>query len=146
MRYLPKNAFQQYLNEKNIRSSKPRDQVFDVFISTEKHLTVLELYELTKAIHPNIGYATVYRAMKVICDAGIADEINFGDGLKRYEHKYGHEHHDHLICTKCGKLIEVLKPEIEELQQIVAQSHDFTITNHRLQIFGICSKCSKKKK
>jgi len=142
MKRSARHIFDQYLQENGIRRSKPREQVFDIFINTEKHLTVLKLYELTKARYPNIGYATVYRAMKIICDAGIADEINFG-GLKHYEHKYGHEHHDHMICTECKELIEVLNPEIEEMQQALAQAYDFTITNHRLQIFGVCGKCKK---
>jgi Fur family ferric uptake transcriptional regulator len=135
-------VFEQYLIDKGIRYSKPRMQIFNIFIKTEKHLTAYEIYELTKAKYPRIGYATVYRAMKVICDAEIAEETNFGDGSKHYEHKYGHDHHDHLICTECGRLIEVLQPEIEAMQQEMAQKHNFTITSHKLQIYGICGKCS----
>ena len=138
-------VFEQYLNDKGIRYSKPRMQVFDIFIKTEKHLTAYEIYELTKAKYPRIGYATVYRARKVICDAEIAEETNFGDGSKHYEHKYGHDHHDHLICTKCGVLIEVLQPEIEVMQEEMAEKHNFTITSHKLQIFGICGKCVEEK-
>jgi len=86
-------------------------------LKTEKHPTIGDLYELVRKKNPRIGLATVYRAMRVICAAGLAGEADFGDGAKHFEHEYQHQHHDHLICLKCGKIAEVMSPEIEKLQE-----------------------------
>lgn len=137
----PKDVFDQYLRNENIRHSGQRELVLDVFLRTEKHLTAVELYELVRKKYPKIGYATVYRAMKVICAAGLAEEIDFADGAKRFEHKYGHEHHDHLICLKCGRFVEVIKPEIEKLQEKLARKHGFTLKRHKMHLFGVCGEC-----
>jgi Fur family ferric uptake transcriptional regulator len=141
-----KQVFNNYIKEKNIRFSRQREKILDIFLKNENHLTISEIYDLVKKIHPEIGFATVYRTIKIISDAGIAEEINAGYGPRRFEHKYGHEHHDHLICTKCGRFIEVINPEIEKLQDNMAKSHKFKVLSHKLQIFGICRECSSDKK
>ncbi|MDG5815706.1 transcriptional repressor [Chitinispirillales bacterium ANBcel5] len=132
-----------YLARTGVRRSAQRYKIMDVFLSAEHHITVSELSDLIKKKYPAIGAATVYRTMKLFCEAGIAEEIVIGDGVVRYEHKYGHEHHDHLICTDCGKFIEAKDSQIELLQQKLAERHDFSPTYHRLQIFGLCKKCQK---
>jgi Fur family ferric uptake transcriptional regulator len=137
----PLDVFNNYLKENNIRNSEQRNNVLEVFLNTEKHLTVAELYNLVNKKYPEIGYATIYRAMKVICDSGIADELDFGDGVKRFEHKYGHDHHDHLICVECGKYIEVCNPQIEKLQDEMGKKHGFKIYRHKLNIYGVCKEC-----
>ena len=140
----PRDVFNQYLKDKSIRYSQQREYILDVYLRVERHVTVSEFYDLIRKKNPSIGYATVYRAMKTICDSGLAREVDFGDGVVRYEHKYGHEHHDHLICTKCGRFIEASDPKIEELQEKLCAKFGFTPKKHRLEIFGICAKCSKK--
>ena len=140
----PQAVLNGYVRDKGIRQSEQRAKVLDVFLKTERHLSVAEIYELVRKKYSTIGYATVYRAMKVICEAGLAREVDFGDGASRYEHKYGHEHHDHMICLKCGKFIEVMSPAIEKLQEKMAQGHGFTPVRHKMQIFGICKKCKVK--
>jgi len=137
-------VFAEFIKTKNLRHMPQRDNVLDIFLSTEKHVSVDELYKLVKKHYPDIGYTTVYRAMRLLSESGLCQEINFGDGILRFEHKYGHEHHDHLICTRCGKFIEAAKPEIEEMQDALARKYRFTPTRHKLQIFGICSRCFKK--
>ena len=139
-------VFQTYLKQVGIRRSEKRNHILNVFLGTDKHLTTEELYGLAKKKRPEIGYATVSRAMKVICEAGLAEKIDFGDGIARFEHKYGHERHDHLICTKCGEVIEVRNDEVEKLQKKMAKSQGFKIKWHKLQIFGICKKCQVKGK
>jgi len=136
-----KTIFKQYLKEKGMLYSHQREQILDVFLAIEKHPTIGDLYELVKKKNPKVGLATVYRAMSVICDAGLAREVDFGDDLRRFEHKYRHQHHDHLVCLKCGRIIEVISPEIEELQKDLAKKHDFAPIKHKMQIFGTCSKC-----
>jgi len=140
-----KAIFNHYLKANGIRYSAQRDAIVEMFLKTEAHLTIAEFYERVRKKHPRIGYATVYRAMKVICDAGLANKIDVGDGVMRFEHKYDHDHHDHLICVSCGNLIEVMDPKIERLQEKLARQHAFDPMHHRLQIFGFCKKCSQKK-
>ena len=94
--------------------------------------------------HPSIGYATVYRTLKLFNECGIAEERNFGDGQARYEPCAGDAHHDHLVCTACGAIIEFEDTRIEELQQKVAEEQGFTIVSHRLELYGLCAQCSAK--
>ncbi len=131
----------EFIRSKGLRHTPQRERILDIFLSTEKHVSVDELYKLVKKRYPGVGYVTVYRTMKLLSEAGLCGEIDFGDGILRFEHKYGHEHHDHLICTKCGRFIEVMKPEMENMQDKLAKRHGFTPTNHKVQIFGICRKC-----
>ncbi len=139
-----KDAFSEYLNDKGIRLSEQREHIADIFLKTEKHLTTADLYELVRKKHQNIGYSTVYRTLKLISGADLAEEVDFGDGVVRFEHKYGHKHHDHLICLECGSFIEAVKPEIEKLQEKLSREYDFTPTSHKLEIFGICKECKRK--
>lgn len=141
-----KIVFEWYLKDKGIRRSRQRDHILDVFLKNERHLTMAEIYDSVRKKYSNIGYATVYRAMKVICDSGLASEIEFGHGAARFEHKYGHEHHDHLICLKCGRFVEVVSSQIERLQKQLAEEHDFTPVKHKMQIFGFCKRCNGRKK
>jgi len=141
-----KTVFRQYLKNRGMLHSKQREEILDVFLKTEKHPTIDDLYELVRKKHPNIGLATVYRAMRVVCDAGLAREADFGDGVKRFEHEYQHQHHDHLVCLKCGRVIEVLSPKIEYLQERLAKKHNFTPVRHRMEIFGTCRECKRKEK
>lgn len=141
-----KTVLRQYLKSKGLLHSKQREQVLDIFLKTEEHPTIGDLHELVRKKNPKIGLATVYRAMRVICAAGLAREADFGDGVRRFEHEYQHQHHDHLICLKCGKITEVMSPEIEKLQERLTKKYSFTPLRHRMQIFGVCRKCRRKTK
>jgi len=134
---------EKFITEKGLRYTPQREEILKVFLSVEKHLSTDELHKIVKKKSPNIGYVTVYRTMKLLEKAGLCNEVNFGDGVSRFEHKYGHEHHDHLICVKCGSYTEVVKPKIEKLQERLAKEKHFTPLRHKLQIFGICSRCPK---
>jgi len=98
---------------------------------------------LSKKKDPKIGLATVYRTMRAICDSGLAGEVDFGDGVRRFEHKFHRQHHHHLVCIKCGRVIEVTSGQIENLQKKLAEQHNFTPTKDTMKIFGICSKCQR---
>jgi len=136
--------FEDYIRDKNLRYSRQRTDILGIFLNTEKHLTAEELYETVKKKYPGVGRATVYRTLKLICDCGIGRELRLEDGILRYEHLYGHEHHDHLICIECGRSVEVFNPKIEQLQEEIASKEGFIIKRHRLQIYGICKNCKKR--
>ena len=139
------NILRQYLKNNGLLHSKQREQILDIFLKTEKHLTVDDLCQLVRKKNPRVGLATVYRAMRVICGAGLAREVDFGDGVRRFEHEYRHQHHDHLVCLKCGRVIEVMSPEIKKLQERLAKKHNFTPVRRRMKIFGTCRTCKRKK-
>ena len=139
-----KTIFREYLRSNGMLYSEQREQILDIFLKTEKHPTINDLYDLVKKKHPQIGLATVYRTMRVICDVGLARETDFGGSIRHFEHKYKHQHHDHLVCTKCGRIIEVMNPEIEKLQETLARKHKFKAVRHRMEIFGLCQNCKSK--
>ncbi len=138
-----KAIFIDFLRKKGLKLTQQREVVLETFLKIEKHLSTEDLYKLIKRRSPDIGQATVFRTLKLLTAAGIAKEIYLGDKRVRFEHKHGHQHHDHLVCTKCSKLIEAVDSKIEKLQTELCRRFQFTPTSHRLQIFGICKQCRK---
>ncbi len=141
-----KEKFGQFAAGKRLRHTRQRERVLDVFLSTEKHVTVQELYDMVRKKHKGIGYATVARTIKLMCESGVCRQVDFGDGSQRFEHKFGHEHHDHLICLKCGKFEEIYSVELERIQDKLVRKYGYVQENHKLDIFGLCPRCSKKRK
>jgi Fur family transcriptional regulator, ferric uptake regulator len=133
--------FKDFIAEKGLKSTRQRDIILDCFLSSDRHLSIEELYLKLRSKHPGIGYATVYRTLKLFAESGIAREMQFGDGQTRYEHVEEGEHHDHLICTRCGTIMEFENETIEKIQADVAASHDFIIQKHRLELYGLCARC-----
>ncbi len=134
-----------YLSGQGLRSTTQRDKILKIFVDAGQHLSAEELYLRVKEVHPGIGYATVYRTLKLLEEAGLADERRFEDGFTRYEFKaFGH-HHDHLICTQCGTILEFENERIEVLQQDVARKNKFMVQSHKLELYGLCARCQKKR-
>jgi Fur family ferric uptake transcriptional regulator len=136
-----RDIFRDHIKEKGLHNSRQRDAILDAFLSADKHITVEELFNIVKRGNPEIGYATVDRNLKLMVECGLADEIKIGKQKTRYEQKIGHEHHDHLICLKCGRFIEVRDEKIEKLQDKLAEANDFLPQRHKLEIYGICKEC-----
>lgn len=141
-----KEIFFNHLKETGLKKTGQREVILEVFLKTEGHLSAEDLYNLVKVEDPTVGFTTVYRTLKLMCECGLAREEGMGDGFKRYEHLYNHPHHDHLICTECNDLIEFYSEVIEQKQDEIALSHNFKPTRHSLRIWGICSACQKKAK
>ena len=137
-----KEIFDDFLIKKNLRETPQRGLILDEFLKREEHTTAEELYDIAKKRDRTIGQATVYRVLKLLCEAGLAREVDFGDGVMRYEHLYRHQHHDHLVCRSCGRTVEVCDPVIEELQESLATSYGFVLQDHELYLYGQCAKCS----
>ncbi len=136
-----KDIFSDYVREKGLRNTRQREAILETFLSSGKHITVEDLYNSLRRRNPGIGYATVHRNLKLLCESGLANEIKVGTDKARFEIKYGHEHHDHLICIRCGRFIEVKDERIERLQDKLAEANDFIPVRHRLEIYGLCKKC-----
>src|SRR3982750_4779514 len=138
-------VFLKHIQRKGLKRPSQRDLFLDVFLRTEKHLSNEDLYQLVKKQDPAVGQTTVYRTLKLLTEAGLAREVRFGDNKTYYEHHYNHEHHDHMICTECGKVIEFFSPDIESLQDQMADNFGFKPTHHSLRLWGVCAQCQRKK-
>ena len=138
-----KADFRNYLVTQGLKSTRQREIILDEFLRAGAHLSTEELYLRLRVEHPGIGYATVHRTLKLFAECGIAEPRHFGDGQTRYESSAGEEHHDHLICTDCGAIVEFENPQIEALQETVASQHGFRIERHRLELYGRCRECQK---
>ncbi len=133
--------FDDFVKKKGLKHSDQRRGILRQFLKTERHLTADELYRLVKKKNPAIGFATIYRTLKLLCECGLSRELKLENGSLRYEHLYGHEHHDHLVCMKCGNFIEVMNLEIEKLQERLAKKEGFMLQGHKLLLYGICREC-----
>ncbi|WP_303720553.1 Fur family transcriptional regulator [Malonomonas rubra] len=138
----PIKQFNEYVSRKGLKNTNQRMIILETFLASESHFSTEELYLKLREEYPKIGYATVHRTLKLFAECGIAAERNFGDGQTRFEPVHGEEHHDHLVCTSCGLIIEFEEPQIEKLQESVAATHQFTIENHRLELYGLCAACA----
>lgn len=136
-----KRDFKAFLADKGLKSTRQRDLILDEFLRVGSHVSNEELYLRLRKKHPAIGYATVYRTLRLFAECGLAEARHFGDGQTRYELSALDEHHDHLICTECGKIVEFEEPQIEKLQEKVALSKGFVIERHRLELYGRCQDC-----
>jgi len=137
-----KKLFNAFAARQGLRSTRQRDLILDIFLSGHEHLSAEELYLKVKASSPGIGQATIYRTLKLFVDAGLAREMTLPDGQTRYEQQIAGEHHDHLICTRCGAIVEFEDETIERQQQEIARRHGFTLVNHKMQLCGLCPACS----
>lgn len=138
-----RSVFDEHIRTAGLRRTAQRDLILEIFLSTEEHLTSEDLYRLVHRKDRTVGLTTVYRTLRLLTEAGLAREVRFGDGKTYYEHLYNHEHHDHMICTECGKVIEFLSPDIEELQDQMASNFGFRPTHHSLRMWGICAECQE---
>lgn len=136
--------FVDFLKRKGLKLTRQRQEILKIFLGTNRHLSVEELYDIIKKRDPGVGQATVFRTLKLLSEAEMAKEVDLGDKRIRYEPKYGHSHHDHLVCIKCGRFIEVVDTEIERLQERLFKKFGFLPQRYRMEIFGICKRCGLK--
>ena len=138
-----KAIFDDHIQAAGLRRTGQRELILEIFLSTEDHLTSEDLYRLVFKKDPTVGHTTVYRTLKLLTEAGLAREVRFGDNKTYYEHHYNHDHHDHMICTECGKEIEFFSADIEAMQDEMADKFGFKPTHHSLRMWGVCSDCQK---
>ena len=135
------DVLEEYISVNNLKITKQRRIVLKIFLECKNHVSVEELYNIVLKTEPKIGLATVYRTLALLTKSGLALEMDFGDGQKRYESSYMSVHHDHMVCTECGKILEFNHPLIEKYQEEVAKQKNFKITSHKLDLFGLCQNC-----
>jgi Fur family ferric uptake transcriptional regulator len=138
-----KEVFARYLARNRLKRSEQREVILDTFLRSERHLSVDDLLQLAQKRRSDIGRTTVYRTLKLLQSAGLAQELQL-QGHSRFERDYKRKHHDHFICNSCGAIFEFSNPEIERIQDETAAGIGFVIQGHRHQIFGLCRRCASR--
>lgn len=133
-----RERFDLYIRENGLKQTRQRAAIFEAFLTSE-HVSVDELLLAVQVHQPGVGYATVYRALKLFVQAGVADKSRFGDGQARFEPvDLDDEHHDHLICTHCGVIFEFEDEVIERRQEAVAEKLGLKLRRHKMTLWGEC--------
>jgi Fur family ferric uptake transcriptional regulator len=135
-----KGPWRDYLRKKGLKTTHQREAIVDAFLRTSGHVALEDLLTDARKKHPGVGLATVYRTVKLMEEAGLAASRQFESGHTLYEVSEGRAHHDHLICDRCGYIVEFESDEIEQLQDSAARKLGFNVLRHRHELFGLCEK------
>ncbi|MFW5999346.1 MAG: Fur family transcriptional regulator [Halanaerobiaceae bacterium] len=134
--------FQNRLSEQNYRLTTQRKDILRILIDNPgEHFSAEQLLEEVKAVNPDIGMATIYRNLELFCQLGIVHQLDFNNSYKFYELNIENEHHHHLVCRNCGRIIEFNDRVLEEFESRLEKEYDFSIFDHRIKFYGLCSDC-----
>lgn len=133
------SVLKDHLAKHRLKLTRQRESILREFIQNE-HITAEQMYRQLSKKDPRIGLATIYRTLNLFCEAGLAQARHFGSQTQ-YDNVAHKGHHDHLICTSCGKIVEFENCDIERLQEEVARKNGFVIQTHKLELYGLCSHC-----
>ena len=138
------NRFQTFLASQGLKLTNERAALVSEIFSTHYHFEADELLFKMKEKSLKISRATIYRTLELLVRSGLVRRVHLGEDHYHYEYITGNSHHDHLICTTCGSVIEFHDPALEERQREVCERKKFTPTFHNLQILGVCDACRRK--
>jgi Fur family ferric uptake transcriptional regulator len=133
--------FERFLRDRSLKLTEERRTLVAAIFGTEHHFDADQLHMQLKQKGLDVSRATVYRTLDLMVQAGLVRKSSFGDMHAHYEAVRSGEHHDHLICLNCQKVIEFYRVDLEELQESICASHHFQALHHSHQIFGICAEC-----
>lgn len=136
-----KQQFKKLFKQEYIDVFEDRFNILEIFLQTEKHLTIDELIKLLEENGYNFEPDFIMDTLKLMVRFGFAKKNRFNNGPVRYEHMHLGQHHDHMICTKCKKIVEFSEDRLENLQVQIAAAHGFHMLQHKMEIYGICSEC-----
>ncbi len=138
-----REAFRVFLRDHNLPATAQRLAIADVVLGTDRHLSADDVARELRAQGASAGTATVYRTLEVLVRSGLVVERDFAEGFKRFEASRGVPHHEHLLCTVCGKVTEFRDERLERMTTLLAETHDFSRQRHRLVIYGLCGSCRR---
>ena len=136
-------AFRQYLRDHSYPVTAQRLAIAEVVLGSDRHLSAEDIARELAARGAAVGTATVYRTLEVLVRSGLAVERDFGEGFKRFEPARDVPHHEHLICSVCGRVTEFRDERLERMTTLIAESHGFSRQRHRLEIHGVCARCMR---
>jgi Fur family ferric uptake transcriptional regulator len=134
-------SFRGYLREHNLPVTAQRLAIAEVILSSDRHLSAEEVAAELTVRGAAAGTATVYRTLELLVKSGLAVERDFGEGFRRYESARDIPHHEHLLCTVCGRVTEFRDERLERMTTLIAETHGFARQRHRLVIYGVCAEC-----
>ena len=134
--------FGRFLRDRGLPVTQQREMVAEVVFASDEHLSVDDIEDALRERGERIGKATIYRTLDLLVESGLIQRVAVGlDGRARYEHMMGRQHHDHLVCVQCGRVIEFRNDHIERLQEEVCSRYGFRMDSHSHRIFGRCKQC-----
>ena len=135
-------AFREYLHDHGIKYTTARQKTLDAVLELHEHFEAEQVLYQLKGRGWNVGKATVYRTLPLLVDCGILKQVRFDVKQAHYEHAFGEGPHDHMVCRRCGRIIEFASDEVLELRGRIARRHHFHVVGHRFQLSGLCWECS----
>lgn len=135
-------AFHERLRQRGLKSTAQRDDIARVFFNLGGHVSAEELYAEVKQVSPHVGYATIYRTLKLLKECELVSERHFNDGQGRYE-IVDQGHHDHFICERCGRIIEFENARLEQLKELISQELGVHVSRHKMELYGLCPQCMR---
>ena len=137
-----KNAFRRYLKAHGIKDTVARRIILNAVLDLHEHFEAEQVLYLLRERGEKVGKATVYRTLPLLVDCGILKQVRFDVKQAHYEHAYGEDAHDHMVCRRCGRIIDFAANEIQALSETIGKRHRFHVITHRFQISGLCWDCS----
>jgi Fur family ferric uptake transcriptional regulator len=137
------DRFRRHLREHNQPITRQRDLVAQVVFRSEDHLSVDAIRRELKLLGASVGTATVYRTLDLLVESGLVRAHEFGEGFKRYEPMTAQTDHEHLICERCGRVVEFANERMERMLPVLADEHGFQHRRHRVEIYGVCRDCRR---
>jgi Fur family ferric uptake transcriptional regulator len=141
-----KEVLRKFLKQKGLRFTKERETILDEILSRKGHFDLEEVYLGLRDKGSKVSRASIYRTVPLLLESGLLEEVQRTAKHAHYELTYGSSHHDHMLCTECGKVIEFYSPSIEKLQEKLCRARGFKGTSHTLEIMGTCRECRAKRK
>lgn len=139
------DQFREFLHQRSLRVTDVREAIVRAALAREGHFDIEELTQDVQAQGMDASRATVYRALPLLMEAGIIQPTMVSGEKRRYEAAFGHEHHDHLVCSRCGKVVEFHFEAFEMLQHDLAAKYGFELTAHFHELIGVCADCRKER-
>lgn len=137
-----REAFRAFLVGRGIRCTPARSRILDAVIELDDHFEADQLLRALTDKGLRVGKATVYRTLPLLVECGILKQVRFDDKQAHYEHAFGAGPHDHMVCRRCGRIVEFAADEVLHLRSQIAERHHFHPISHRFQISGLCWQCS----
>ncbi len=138
-------VFHQHLKRVGLKRTEQRDSILRVFLAAREHLSIEQLHRRVRRRDSAIGFTTVYRTLKLLVECGLASEVDFPDGVARFEHRHNRRCHHHMICIGCGASVEFFSPELDRLERSLGRKYRYLPTHHTFQIYGLCPRCRRRR-
>ncbi len=143
MIHTAENLFCEFLRDRSLKYTGERMMILQAVMRTDEHFEAEQLLLTMRQQSRRVGKATIYRTLKLLVECGIVKEVHFSNKQVHYEHTYGQDPHDHLVCRRCGRIIEFDAREVVRLRTLIAAEHRFHALSHRFQVLGLCEACVK---